>query len=36
MDIHIQPYKTDVYKRSVINMGTKVIQQTSWLHKRNR
>ena len=24
MDIHIQSYKTDIYKKSVINMGTKV------------
>jgi hypothetical protein len=24
MDIHIQSYKTDLYKRSVINMGTKL------------
>jgi hypothetical protein len=24
MDIHIQSYKTDIYKNSVINMGTKV------------
>jgi hypothetical protein len=24
MDIHIQSYKTDIYKMSVINMGTKV------------
>ena len=24
MDIHIQPYNTDLYKRSVINMGTKL------------
>jgi hypothetical protein len=24
MDIHIQTYKTDIYKKSVINMGTKV------------
>jgi hypothetical protein len=24
MDIHIQSYKIDVYKKSVINMGTKV------------
>jgi len=23
MDIHMQPYSTDLYKRSVINMGTK-------------
>jgi len=23
MDIHIQSYKTDTYKKSVINMGTK-------------
>jgi hypothetical protein len=24
MDIHIQSYKTDIYKKSVINMGNKV------------
>ena len=24
VDIHIQSYKTDIYKKSVINMGTKV------------
>jgi len=24
MDIHIQSYKTDIYKKSVINMWTKV------------
>jgi hypothetical protein len=24
MDIHIQSYKTDIYRKSVINMGTKV------------
>ena len=24
MDIHIQSYNTDLYKRSVINMGTKL------------
>ena len=24
MDIHIQTYSTDLYKRSVINMGTKL------------
>jgi len=24
MDIHIQSYKTDIYKKNVINMGTKV------------
>jgi hypothetical protein len=24
MDIHIQSYSTDLYKRSVINMGTKL------------
>ena len=24
MDIHIQPYNIDLYKRSVINMGTKL------------
>jgi len=24
MYIHIQPYSTDLYKRSVINMGTKL------------
>jgi hypothetical protein len=24
MDIHIQSYKTDLYKRSVINMGSKL------------
>jgi hypothetical protein len=24
MDIHVQPYKTDIYKKSVLNMGTKV------------
>jgi hypothetical protein len=24
MDIHIQPYYTDLYKRSVKNMGTKL------------
>jgi hypothetical protein len=24
MDIHIQSYKTDIYKKSVLNMGTKV------------
>jgi hypothetical protein len=26
MDIHIQSYKTDLYKRSVINMGTKLYE----------
>jgi len=24
MDIHIQSYNTEIYKKSVINMGTKV------------
>ena len=24
MDIHVQSYKTDIYKKSVLNMGTKV------------
>ena len=24
MDIHVQSYNTDLYKRSVINMGTKL------------
>ena len=24
MDIHIQSYKADIYKKTVINMGTKV------------
>jgi hypothetical protein len=24
MDIHIQSYKTDIYKKNVINMGPKV------------
>jgi hypothetical protein len=24
IDIHVQSYKTDLYKRSVINMGTKL------------
>jgi len=24
MDIHVQAYKTDLYKKSVINMGTKL------------
>jgi hypothetical protein len=24
MDFHIQSYKTDIYKKSVINMGTKM------------
>ena len=24
MDIHIQSYKTDIYKKSLISMGTKV------------
>jgi hypothetical protein len=24
MDIHVQSYKTDTYKKSVLNMGTKV------------
>jgi hypothetical protein len=24
MDIHIQSYKTDIYKNGVINMGTKL------------
>jgi hypothetical protein len=24
MDIHIQSYKTDIYTKGVINMGTKV------------
>jgi hypothetical protein len=24
MDIHVQSYKTDLYKKSVINMGTKL------------
>ena len=24
MDIHIQSYKTDIYKKSVLNMGTKL------------
>ena len=36
MDIHIQPYSTDLYERSVINMGTKLYNKTSWVHKRNR
>jgi hypothetical protein len=24
MDIHVQSYKTDIYKKSVLNMGPKV------------
>jgi hypothetical protein len=24
MDFHVQSYKTDIYEKSVINMGTKV------------
>jgi len=24
MDIHIQSYKTDIYKKSALNMGTKL------------
>ena len=27
MDILIQSYKTDIYKKSVINMGTKVYKK---------
>ena len=27
MDIHIQSYKTDLYKRSVINVGTKLFNK---------
>ena len=29
MDIHIQSYDTDLYKRSVINMGTKLYNKLS-------
>jgi hypothetical protein len=29
MDIHIQSYKTDIYKKSVINMWTKVYNKLS-------
>ena len=27
MDIHIQAYSTDLFKRSVINMGTKLFKK---------
>jgi hypothetical protein len=29
MDFHVQSYKTDIYKKSVTNMGTKVYNKLS-------
>ena len=29
MDIHVQSYKTDLYNKSVINMGTKLYSKMS-------
>jgi Lhr-like helicase len=35
MDIHIQSYKTDLYKRSVLNMGSKLYNKLPDYIKKN-
>jgi hypothetical protein len=36
MDIHIQSYKTDLYKRSAVNMGSKLHNKLPDYIKKNR
>jgi hypothetical protein len=35
MDIHIQSYKTDLYRRSVVNMGSKLYNKFPDYTKKN-
>jgi hypothetical protein len=34
MDIHIQSYKADLYKRSVVNMGSKLYNKLPYYIKK--
>ena len=36
MDIHIQSYNTDLYKRSVINMGTELYNKLGYIKEIDR